>query len=74
MNLISKSNFYTIGIKEFDNQNSMFDVLSVPIQGCENSIVFEVITRNNGLLNDTTQEFIMNVTERFQRLSDAGEK
>lgn len=74
MNLISKSNFYTIGIKEFDNQNSMFDVLSVPIEGCENSIVFEVITRNNGLLNDTTQEFIMNVTERFHRLSNAGEK
>ncbi|WP_315119355.1 LysR family transcriptional regulator [uncultured Clostridium sp.] len=70
MNLISTSNFYTIGIREFENQDAMFDVISVPIEGCENSVLFEVITRNNAQLNDRTQEFITNVTERFRRLSE----
>lgn len=70
MNLISTSNFYTIGIREFENQEAMFDVISVPIEGCENSVLFEVITRNNAQLNDRTQEFITNVTERFRILSE----
>ncbi|MBC8589879.1 LysR family transcriptional regulator [Wansuia hejianensis] len=69
MNLISTSNFYTIGIKEFQNQQSMFDVISIPIEDCENSIVFEVIIKNDTILNDTTQEFISNVLERFHKLS-----
>lgn len=70
MSLISTSNFYTIGIREFKKQESMFDVISVPIECCENSVIFEVITKNNAQLNDTTQEFIDNVTERFSRLSE----
>lgn len=70
MNLISTSNFYTIGIREFENQEAMFDVISVPIEDCESSVIFEVITRTNSQLNDTTQKFISNVTERFYRLSE----
>lgn len=69
LNLISTSNFYTIGIIGFDNQEAMFDVISVPIEGCEKSLLFDVITRKNAQLNDTTLEFITSVTERYQRLS-----
>lgn len=70
MNLISTSNFYTIGIIGFDKQESMFNVISVPIEGCEKSLFFDVITRNNVPLNDTTLEFISNVTERYNKLSE----
>lgn len=70
LNLISVSNFYTIGIKAFENQKSMFDVISVPIEDCESSILFTIITRNNSILNNTSKEFISNVTKLFHKLSE----
>ncbi|WFA08735.1 LysR family transcriptional regulator [Tissierella sp. Yu-01] len=70
MQLISTTNCYTIGITEFDNQDPMFQVLSVPIEGCENSIQFEIITRKNAVLDKTAQKFIDNVTARYVRLSE----
>lgn len=70
MQLISTTNCYTIGITEFDNQDPMFQVLSVPIEGCENSIQFEIITRKKASLDETAQKFIDNVTARYVRLSE----
>lgn len=70
LNLISISNFYTIGIKEFENQKSMFDVVSVPIDGCESTILFSLITRKDESLNDTSKEFIKDIKELFERISD----
>jgi len=69
LNLISISNFYTIGILEFDKQQSMFNVISVPIEYCEKNLLFDVITKKNIQLNDTTLEFIYNVSERYRKLS-----
>ncbi|MDD4727120.1 MAG: hypothetical protein PHR70_10145, partial [Tissierellia bacterium] len=69
-NLISVSNCYTIGIMPFEHQNSLFDVLSVPIEGCEDTIIFEVITKKNAELNETTKEFINTLSQRFQKLSE----
>ena len=70
LNLISVSNCYTIGIMPFEHQNSLFDVLSVPIEGCEDTIIFEVITKKNAELNETTKEFINTLSQRFQKLSE----
>ena len=69
MNLISVSNCYTIGIMPFEKQNSMFDVLSIPIEGCQDAIIFEIITKNNAQLNETTREFIEVLSQRFKKLS-----
>lgn len=74
MQIISSSNFYTIGIIEFDNQDSMYQVLSVPVEECENSIQFGVITRKNAILDETTLEFIENVTKRYRRLEEQKEE
>jgi DNA-binding transcriptional LysR family regulator len=70
MQLISTTNCYTIGITEFDNQVQMFQVISIPIEGCENSIQFEIITRKNATLDETAQKFIDNVTKRYCRLAE----
>ncbi len=74
MQLISTSNFYTIGIIEFDTQDSMYQVISVPVEECDKSIQFSVITRENSILDDTALEFIDNVTERYERLEKSKEE
>lgn len=68
LQLISSSNFYTIGIMEFDSQDAMYHVISVPIEDCKESIVFDIIRRKDSLLNDTEKEFISNVSSRYKRL------
>lgn len=70
LNLISTSNFYTIGIKEFEHQRSMFDVISVPIDDCESSILFSIITKKKIDINPTTVEFISSVTELFHKMAN----
>ena len=70
LNLISTSNFYTIGIKELENKNSNLDIISIPIEGCESRILFTLITRDNTPISPITEEFIHNVTDRLNKLNE----
>ena len=44
MNLISQTDFYSIGIHDFDKQLSDFRAVSVPIPGCEVKLEFGYVT------------------------------
>lgn len=68
MYLISATNFYTIGIQAFDNQNSMYDVVSVPIEDCTETLCFGVITPQSSQLTDTMRRFIEIVSRRYKSL------
>ncbi len=68
MHLISSSNFYTIGIQGFTTQESMYQVLSIPLPNCTERLEFAIITLKNAMLSDPEKEFIENVTQRYQRL------
>lgn len=68
MYLISATNFYTIGIQAFDNQNSMYDVVSVPIEDCTETLCFGVITQQSSQLTDTMRRFIEIVSRRYKSL------
>ena len=68
LHLISSSNFYTIGIQGFTTQDSMYQVLSIPIPNCTERIEFGIITLKNSTLSESEKGFIENVTRRYQKL------
>ncbi|MEG2372042.1 MAG: LysR family transcriptional regulator [Hydrogenoanaerobacterium sp.] len=73
LHLIASSNFYTIGIKEFLTQNSMYNMLSIPIKNCSEHLEFGIITAEGAELSESANEFIENVTGRYavlQKLDD----
>lgn len=68
LHLISQSNFYTIGIQDFSTQESMYNVVSVPIKNSTERIEFGIIQKKDILLSDIELEFIQDVTKRYQQL------
>lgn len=68
LHLISSSNFYTIGIQGFTTQDSMYQVLSIPIPNCSERVEFGIITLQDYQPSDSEKEFIEDVTQRYHRL------
>ncbi|MDY4783694.1 LysR family transcriptional regulator [Pygmaiobacter massiliensis] len=68
LHLIASSNFYTIGIQGFTTQDSMYQVLSMPIPNCKERVEFGIITLKDCQLSDSEKEFVDNVTRRYRRL------
>ncbi|MDD3203326.1 MAG: LysR family transcriptional regulator [Pygmaiobacter massiliensis] len=68
LHLIASSNFYTIGIQGFTTQDSMYQVLSMPIPNCKERVEFGIITLKDCQLSDSEKEFVDNVTDRYRRL------
>lgn len=69
MHLIASSNFYSIGIQAFDAQGSMYNVLSVPVEGSAELLQFGIILPPHNEPTGTLEEFIRIVTRRFRRLT-----
>ena len=70
MRLISKTNFYTIGILEFGGQNSLYDVISVPLKDSSEHLKFGIITRRGAQLSSIEEEFIAYVREHYAGLQE----
>ena len=70
LHLISVSDFYTIGIPGFLTQDSMYQIISMPIPDSTERLEFAVITRRDGSLTDTEQEFIQDVVQRYRRVQE----
>ncbi|MDR0513521.1 MAG: LysR family transcriptional regulator [Treponema sp.] len=68
LHLISSSNFYTIGIGEFATQNSMYGILSIPIENCTEKLVFAIATQKDAVLTKSALAFIDDLTKRYQRM------
>lgn len=68
MRLISVTNFYTIGIPEFTNQVSLFDVAAVPLKHCSEQLRFGVIMKQGLKLTEIEREFIKTLQEDFKRV------
>lgn len=65
MRLISVSDFYTIGIHDFELQDSGYRAMSVPISGCDFLFEFGYVTLEGEPLSDIAREFIQNVKSRL---------
>lgn len=65
MNLITSTDFYSIGIHDFAQQLSAYNAVSVPIAGCELMFEFGYITVDGIPILDVAQEFLREVKKRL---------
>ena len=68
MRLIAMTNFFTTGILEFMDQNSMYGVISVPLLGCQEDLQFGVLTRKGAQLSRMEVEFIQLLRLHYEKL------
>ena len=68
MRLISRTNFYTIGISEFDGQDDLYGVISVPLLHTSEHLSFGILTRKNISLSAMENEFIELVSAHYREL------
>lgn len=66
LRLISVSDFYSIGIHEFELQDSGYKVTSVPIADCDFTFEFGYVYLKETELPKITQEFLQNVKKRLK--------
>lgn len=65
MRLISVSDFYSIGIHDFEMQDSGYHAMSIPIADCDFMFEFGYVMVEGEVLSEITQEFIQNVKARL---------
>lgn len=65
MRLISVSDFYSIGIHDFEMQDAGYKAMSVPISGCDFMFEFGYVMMEGEHLSDITKEFLENVKSRL---------
>ncbi len=65
MRLISVSDFYTIGIHDFEMQGAGYQAMSVPISGSDFMFEFGYVTMEGEALSEITREFLDNVKARL---------
>lgn len=65
LHMIGNSDFYGIGIHDFRVQESAYNVVSIPIKGCDGALEFGYILPKGQPIAPITQEFIDDLKERF---------
>lgn len=65
MRLISVSDFYTIGIHDFELQGPGYQAISIPIADCDFMFEFGYVFLKGTELSRITQEFLQNVEKRL---------
>lgn len=68
MALLSRTNFFTMGIMEFLGQDSLYKVVSVPLLGCSEHLRFGLILREGAMLSRMENDFIQLLRDRYARL------
>ena len=66
MRLISESDFYSIGIHDFELQDSAYQAISIPISGCDFRFEFGYVIPEGAEVSEITLEFLDNVKKRLQ--------
>lgn len=69
LHLIATSDFYTVGIQSFEQQQAYYNIISVPIEGCEDRLEFAYIVPEEVTLSSVTLEFIESLNNRFRNLN-----
>ena len=70
MRLISETNYYTIGIPEFEFQDALYDVVSVPLKKCSDHICFGILTKKDWRPSAIERDFIDTVCRKYASLSE----
>lgn len=67
MHFVSISDFFCIGIHEFDGQEGNYDAMSVPVTDCDFKLEFGYITKEENQLTDIENEFIASLKSRLYK-------
>jgi len=70
MRLISETNYYTIGIPEFQYQDALYDVVSVPLKNCSDHICFGILTKKEWRPSPIERDFTDTVCRKYASLSE----
>jgi DNA-binding transcriptional LysR family regulator len=65
LHLLSKTDFYSIGIRDFTMQQSSYQVLSIPIEDCKGMLEFGYVLPIGIRLNQITREFLDDLKQRL---------
>ena len=68
LHLISESDFYSIGIHDFSGQRALYDLISVPVEGCSFMLEFGYLLPAGTAVNPVTEEFLSEVEKRLTSL------
>lgn len=71
LHLISSSDLYGIGIHDFTTQTSAYQVLSIPIDDCNDMIEFGYVLPKGVPVSPVTQEFIDGLKNRLKNIREA---
>lgn len=70
LDLIARTNFYTLGIAKFPGPSASYKVLNIPLKDCSEHLCFGIIIKEGKELTGIESEFIEEVTRRYRALSD----
>ena len=70
MRLISETNYYTIGIPEFQYQDALYDVVSVPLKNCSDHICFGILTKKEWRPSPIERDFTDTVCRKYASLNE----
>lgn len=65
LHLLSKTDFYSIGIQDFTMQQASYQVVSIPIEDCEGMLEFGYVLPVGIQLNAITLEFLNDLKQRL---------
>ena len=65
LHLLSKTDFYSIGIQDFTMQQASYQVVSIPIDDCEGMLEFGYVLPAGIQLNPITLEFLNDLKRRL---------
>lgn len=65
MHLISTTDFYTIGIRDFDCQQQVYNVVSLPIPDCQSELEFGYILPESAHCSPEAERFVQNLRQRL---------
>ena len=70
LHLLSKSDFYSIGIHDFSMQSATYQVISVPVEEADGMLEFGYLLQEGAALPPITGEFVEDLHLRFQALEE----
>ena len=68
LNLISESDFYSIGIHDFTGQESIYDIISIPVEDCSSMLEFGYLVPAGAAVSGLAEEFLDGVTRKLKSL------
>lgn len=68
LHLISESDFYSIGIHDFAGQESIYDVVSIPVEDCSSMLEFGYLLPTGAVAGGLAEEFLAGVARRLKSL------